>query len=235
MQSKHVTTKEAWLEARRTLLDREKRLTQERDALARARRDLPWVRVDEPYVFEGPDGTRTLSELFDGKHQLIIYHFMFGPTWDAGCKSCSFWADHFDGMMTHLGQRDVRMVAVSRAPWPKLRAYAERLGWRFPWYSSHATSFNRDYGVSFTEAELEGGESVYNFGSSRPPMTESPGLSVFYREDADAVFHTYSTYARGLDMLNGTYHYLDLVPKGRDEAGLPYPMDWVRRRDEYQG
>ncbi|ETW95145.1 MAG: hypothetical protein ETSY2_48580 [Candidatus Entotheonella gemina] len=205
-----------------------------RDELSQQRRELPWVKVDKEYVFQGPNGRETLSALFDGRSQLLIYHFMYGPDWEEGCPSCSFWADHFDGMTAHLNHRDVTMLAISRAPLNLLAAYKQRMGWSFKWVSSYETDFNYDYHVSFTPQELETGERYYNYRKgSQFSASEAPGVSVFYQDETGAIFHTYSCYARGLDMLNSTYHHLDLVPKGRDEADFPYPMAWVRRHDRY--
>ena len=221
-----------WLEARRALLDKEKEFTRLRDELSGQRRRLPWRRVETDYVFDGGDGPVSLAELFGPHSQLMIYHFMFGPDWDAGCPSCSFWADNFDGIVQHLVQRDVAFAAVSRAPLARLREYRERMGWHFRWVSSAANEFNFDYQVSF-HAEQQDAEVVYNYRSGPWRGDESPGLSVFHKDDAGAIFHTYSTYARGLDMINGAYHFLDLAPKGRDEAGLEWPQQWVHRHDEY--
>jgi predicted dithiol-disulfide oxidoreductase (DUF899 family) len=220
-----------WMDARTRLLAREKEFTQARDELSRQRRELPWERVDKAYEFEGPQGKETLPELFDGRSQLIVYHFMFAPDWDAGCPHCSRWADNFNGVIVHLNQRDVTMVAVSRAPYAKLAAYEKRMGWSFKWLSSFATDFNFDYNVSFTPEALAKQEALYNFVKQNPECPEREGISVFYQDRAGSVFHTYSTFARGIDMLNVDYHYLDLVPKGRDEGDKgPY---WVRRHDEY--
>jgi predicted dithiol-disulfide oxidoreductase (DUF899 family) len=232
-QDHPVVSREQWTEARRRLLAAEKELTRQRDALSAERRALPWVRVDKEYVFDGPNGPQTLAQLFAGKSQLVIYHFMFGPDWEAGCKSCSFWADNFNGITAHLAQRDVTMIAVSRAPLAKLQAFARRLGWSFTWVSSFGSDFNFDFRVSFQADEVERGAAVYNFATTRPQSSEMPGISVFCKDASGAIFHTYSCYARGLDMLNTAYHYLDLVPKGRDEAGLPYTMAWLKLRDLY--
>ncbi len=234
MEHHKVVSREQWTEARKALLTREKEFTRLRDQLSRERRDLPWVRVEKPYVFAGPDGNETLPELFAGRSQLIVYHFMFDPTWDAGCKSCSFWADNFNGIVVHLEHRDVSMVAVSRAPYEKLAAYQKRMGWDFRWLSSFGCDFNRDYDVSHTPEELAQKEAYYNYTRQKPYASEAPGISVFYKDANGTVFHTYSCYARGLDMLNGAYHYLDLVPKGRDEDSLPFHTDWLRRHDEYR-
>ena len=226
-----IVSRAEWTAARKELLAREKQFTHERDRLSAARRDLPWVRVTENYVFERARGKATLPELFDGRSQLVVYHFMFGPDWKAGCKSCSFWADNFNGIVEHLKHRDVTLMAISRAPLAKLTAFAERLGWTFEWASSLDNTFNHDFGVSFTPDELAGGKVSYNYETQDARGPELPGISVFY-QDGDAVFHTYSCYARGLDMLNTAYHYLDLVPKGRDEDGAR-PMSWLKLRDEY--
>jgi predicted dithiol-disulfide oxidoreductase (DUF899 family) len=233
MTDHQVVTPDEWVEARKQLLTKEKEFTKLRDKLSQARRDLPWVRVTKQYVFEGPEGKQTLAQLFTGRSQLIVYHFMFGPDWEAGCKSCSFWADNFNGIVPHLNQRDVTFVAISRAPLAKLQAFAARLGWSFKWLSSSGSDFNYDYKVSFTPEELAGGSPIYNYTANKMNMTELPGISVFFTDADGKVFHTYSCYARGLDMLNTAYHYLDLSPKGRDEAGLPHAMAWVRLRDQY--
>jgi predicted dithiol-disulfide oxidoreductase (DUF899 family) len=225
-----IVSRAQWLAAREQLLAREKQFTRERDQLSAARRALPWVQVTERYEFERPRGTATLADLFDGKRQLIVYHFMFAPEWQAGCKSCSFWADNFNGIVEHLAHRDVRLIAVSRAPLAKLTAFARRLGWTFEWASSHRSSFNHDFGVSFTPDEIAGGKIAYNYETQDARGAELPGISVFYK-DGDAVYHTYSCYARGLDMMNTAYHYLDLVPRGRDEGERP--MSWLKLRDEY--
>jgi len=202
-----------------------------RDELSRERRELPWERVEKEYVFEGPQGKQTLAELFEDRSQLVVYHFMFGPEDDVGCKSCSFWADNFDPNVVHLNARDVTFVAVSRAPFAKLARYKERMGWSFKWVSSLGTDFNFDYHVSFTPEETEKKRAFYNFTQQDPGIAEREGMSVFYRDAKGRVFHTYSTYARGIDMLSADYQYLDLVPKGRDEGDRgPY---WVKRHDEY--
>jgi predicted dithiol-disulfide oxidoreductase (DUF899 family) len=234
MESHRVVSQNEWIEARKQLLTKEKEFTRLRDQLSRQRRELPWERVEKAYVFEGPNGRETLSDLFEGRHQLVVYHFMFDADWEAGCKSCSFWADNFNGIVTHLKHRDVTLIAVSRASLAKLEAYRKRMGWSFKWVSSAGNDFNRDYHVSHTPEELEKQEAYYNYTRQRPYASEAPGISVFYRDSAGAVFHTYSCYARGLDMLNGAYHFLDLVPKGRDEDNLPFHMDWLRRHDEYR-
>jgi predicted dithiol-disulfide oxidoreductase (DUF899 family) len=230
--NKHmVVSRDAWIAARKALLAKEKEFTRQRDRVSAERRELPWVKVDEEYLFDGPNGKETLSELFAGSNQLLVYHFMFGPDWTEGCPSCSFWADNYNGIAVHLKQRDVSLVVVSRAPLEKLKAYKERMGWSFKWVSSLGNDFNRDYHVSFTPEEKD--TAYYNFERRGFSSSEAPGISVFFKDEDGNVFHTYSCYARGLDMLNGAYHHLDLVPKGRDEQGLPYPMSWVRRHDKY--
>lgn len=228
-----VVSREAWIAARKELLAREKELTRMRDALSAERRRLPWERVDRPYVFQSAAGPTTLAALFGDARQLVVYHFMFAPSWEAPCKSCSFWADHFDGMTAHLAQRDARFVAVSRAPLAKLQAFAARLGWRFPWVSSSETDFNFDYQVSFRPEEQAAGKTSYNYVPTEGTFEERPGISVFARDDAGTIFHTYSTYGRGIEAVNGTYQWLDLLPRGRDEAELPYPMAWVKLHDQY--
>jgi predicted dithiol-disulfide oxidoreductase (DUF899 family) len=224
-----IVGRSAWIEERRALLAKEKELSVARDALSKARRELPWVRVDERYVFDGPKGEETLEQLFDGRSQLIVYHFMFAPDWKDGCKSCSWWADNFERNVLHLAHRDATLIAVSRAPREKLEAYAKRFGWTFKWVSSARNDFNFDYGVSFDPAR---GPATYNYAPKTNDMPELPGISVFYRDEDGAVYHTYSTYSRGLDMMNAGYHYLDLLPKGRDEETTG-SMGWLRRRDEY--
>jgi len=217
-----------WVAARKELLAKEKEFTRARDELTRRRQALPWEAVEKEYVFEGPNGEETLAELFDGRSQLLVYHFMFPPEDDVGCKSCSFWADNFNPNVIHLNARDVSFAAVSRAPFEKLEAYRERMGWDFHWVSSGGTDFNFDYGVSFAPNQQE--EDVYNYGSLAPRIADREGLSVFVRE-GEQLFHTYSAYARGIDLVNTAYNYLDLVPKGRDEGDRG--QNWVRRHDEY--
>lgn len=234
MQPHKIVSREQWIAARKDLMAREKELTQAREALSRQRRELPWVKVDKDYRFDGPHGKVTLGDLFKGRPQLVVQHVMFAPEWDAACKSCSFWVDGFERMVPHLAARDTTMVAISRAPLAKLEAFKQRMGWSFDWLSSGANDFNHDYGVSFTREQIDSGEASYNYGGSPLYGEELPGISVFYRDETGAVFHTYSTFARGLDMMNAAYHYLDLTPLGRHEEGLPYPMDWVRLRDEYE-
>lgn len=229
-----IVSEEEWVEARKALLKKEKEFTALRDQLNQQRRDLPWVAVNKDYVFEGRNGKQSLSELFDGRSQLLVYHFMFDPSWEEGCLHCSFWADNFNKIIVHLNHRDVTMIAVSRAPYSKLAAYQKRMGWDFKWFSSYHTNFNFDYHVSFTQEELAKNEAFYNYNFYKPfPSTEREGVSVFFKDSRGRVFHTYSAYARGIDMLNVAYHYLDLVPKGRDEGGHDFPQFWVRRHDEY--
>ena len=233
MKAPAVVTRDEWLAARKKLLVDEKAFLRQRDALSAKRRQLPWVKVEKNYTFQGPDGERTLAELFGDRSQLIVQHFMFGEDWKQGCPACSFWADGFNGLTIHMAHRDAAFVAVSNAPYPQLDAYKRRMGWTFDWVSSHGTSFNEDYRVSFTKEQLESGTADYNFGTSIGGE-ESPGTSVFAKDDAGEVFHTYSCYARGLDNMNAAYQYIDLLPKGRDEAGLQFPMAWVRRHDQYE-
>jgi predicted dithiol-disulfide oxidoreductase (DUF899 family) len=231
-----VVSEEQWLKARKALLKKEKEFTTLRDQLSQQQRDLPWVAVNKKYVFEGQNGKQTLSELFDGRSQLIVYHFMFDPTWEAGCPSCSFWADNFNGIIVHLNHKDVTMIAVSRAPYNKLAEYQNRMGWDFKWVSSYDTDFNFDYHVSFTQDEFAKNEAFYNYSTYAPRKANTAdreGVSIFYKDPTGRVFHTYSAYARGIDMLNVAYNYLDLVPKGRNEAGHDFPQFWVRRHDEY--
>jgi predicted dithiol-disulfide oxidoreductase (DUF899 family) len=227
-----VVSNQEWVEARKQLLVREKEFARQREELAQQRRALPWEAVTKKYVFEGPDGPVTLADLFDGRGQLVVYHFMFDPDWDEGCLHCSYWADNFEGAPVHLKARDVTLAAVSRAPFAKIAAYKRRMGWSFPWVSSSGTDFNFDFGVSFTPEALADHTAAYNYGSGDPGFGEREGISVFAKNDAGDIFHTYSTYARGIDMVNGTYQFLDLVPKGRDEPKGQNQF-WVRRHDEY--
>jgi predicted dithiol-disulfide oxidoreductase (DUF899 family) len=227
-----VVSPEKWLAARREFLREEKEFSKLRDRLAAHRRALPWVKVEKSYTFETPGGRVTLADLFEGHSQLIVYHFMLGPGWEEGCRGCSFVSDHFDGALAHVNARDVSFTAVSSAPLDEIQRFKARMGWGFTWASSHGTDFNRDYGVSFTAEEVAQGNADYNFGPHEIPMEELPGLSVFARDAAGNVYRTYSTYARGLDLLIGTYNLLDLVPKGRDEDSEA-PMKWVRLHDRY--
>ena len=228
-ESHSVVSHDEWIAARIALLQQEKEFTRLRDQLAQQRRELPWEQIDKLYVFEGAGGQQSLSDLFDGRSQLVVYHFMFVPEWDTGCPHCSRWADSFNGGIVHLNHRDVSMVAVSRAPYAKLAVYQRRMGWSFKWVSSFGSDFNSDYHVSFTPNEMAKKSAVYNFTMQDPEVSEREGVSVFHKNADGVLFHTYSTYARGIDMLNVDYQYLDLVPKGRDERGQgPF---WVRRHD----
>jgi predicted dithiol-disulfide oxidoreductase (DUF899 family) len=233
MAEPRIVSREEWLLARKAHLDKEKALTRARDDLARQRRELPWVRIDKAYVFEGPEGKLSFADLFGGRSQLLVYHFMMGPDWEEGCPSCSFWADNYNGTDIHLAHRDTALIAVSRAPIARIEAYKKRMGWTFRWVSSAGSDFNFDFAVSFDPAKRVEGELNYNFGTTTFGGEEAPGLSAFRRGDDGAIYHTYSTYSRGLDMFNSAYHLLDLTSKGRDEAGLPWPMAWVKRHDRY--
>ena len=229
-----VVSHEEWLSARTAFLVKEKEFTRLRDELSRQRRELPWERVDKEYVFNGPNGKETLVELFENRGQLIVYHFMFPPDWDEGCLHCSFWADNFNGIGVHLNHRDVTFVAISRAPLAKIEPFKKRMGWNFKWVSSFHSDFNFDYQASFTPEEVHAGAAYFNYAKTDPGLTDREGISVFYKDEIGAVSHTYSCYARGIDMMNGAYHYLDLVPKGRDEEGLEDPQAWVRHHDRYE-
>ena len=233
MTTHSVVSREEWLAARQALLAKEKEFNKLRDALSAERRALPWVRIETPYVFDGPQGKVTLADLFGGRNQLVVYHLMFHPEGQVPCKSCSFWIDSLPAHLDHLKQRDVSVAAVSRAPVAKIEGFRQRQGWTIPWVSSNANSFNFDFGVSFTKDQVEAGDVFYNYTTGGYRNEDLPGISVFFKDEAGAVYHTYSTYARGLDMLNATYHYLDITPKGRDEESLRYPMEWVRLRDQY--
>jgi predicted dithiol-disulfide oxidoreductase (DUF899 family) len=234
MQTPEIVSPEEWLLARKNLLEKEKEFTRLRDELARQRRTLPWEKVEKRYVFDGPNGQETLADLFGGRSQLIVYHFMFGPEWPEGCPSCSMVADHFDGSLVHLAQRDVTLAVVSRAPRTQIEAFQKRMGWGFKWVSSYGNDFNRDYRVSFTKDEMAQGKVPYNYGLHEFPSEEAPGASVFYKDESGEIFHTYSTYARGVEELLGVYSLIDWTPKGRDEGELPYPMAWVRHHDRYE-
>jgi predicted dithiol-disulfide oxidoreductase (DUF899 family) len=233
MEPHKIVSRQEWTEARKAFLDKEKEFTRARDRLSAERRALPWVKVDKAYVFDTPEGKKTLAELFDGRSQFIVYHFMLGPDWEEGCPSCSFLADHFDGANIHLAQRDVTFVAISRAPLAEIEAFRRRMGWRFPWVSSFGSDFNFDYQVSFADVAV-GKDGDYNYERQEIVSDEMPGASVFYKDETGGVFHTYSAYARGLDILVGAYNFLDLTPKGRDEAELPWTMAWVRHHDRYE-
>ena len=227
-----IVSREDWIEARKTHLADEKAFTKARDALSARRRALPWVRVEKDYRFQTDEGERSLGDLFGPHSQLIVQHFMYGPDWEAGCPSCSFWADGYDPHIVHLAHRDAAMVTVSNTSLEKIDAYKARMGWSFPWVSSMGSDFNRDFAVTFTADEMQSGRPVYNYGSSGFPAPEAPGISIFHKPDPDTIVHTYSTFGRGLDMMNAAYHYIDLLPKGRDEAAGN--MAWLRRHDEYE-
>jgi predicted dithiol-disulfide oxidoreductase (DUF899 family)/uncharacterized damage-inducible protein DinB len=228
-----VVPQAEWLAARKKLLAKEKEFTRLRDELSRQRRELPWEKVEKPYVFEGSNGKQKLADLFEGRSQLIIYHFMLGPGWKEGCPSCSFLADTFDGAAVHMAQRDVTFAAISRATFPEIETFKKRMGWRFKWLSSFGSDFNFDYQVSMRKDEKAGDKVYYNYGLTEFPSDELPGLSVFTKTENGEVFHTYSSYARGLDILLTAYNFLDMTPKGRHEDGLPWPMAWVRHHDQY--
>ena len=228
-----VASDPQWTEARKRLLAREKELTKLQDQVAAERRALPWRRVAKDYLFDTPEGPRTLAQLFAGHRQLVVQHFMFGPGWEQGCPSCSYMADHADGMNIHLAHRDIRFVAVSRAPLADILRFRERMGWQFDWVSSHGSEFNFDFGVSFTQQELATGEVDYNYRRGFFPAEEAPGISVFWRDDAGAVFHTYSTFGRGVEAMMGAYRLIDLTPQGRNERDVFYKMEWVRHHDRY--
>jgi len=236
MNIHQIVSEEQWIASRRALLAKEKQLTRQRDELARQRRDLPWVRVEQDYTFDSPQGEVTLADLFGGRSQLIVYHFMFGPDWKEGCPSCSFVCDHLDGTLPHLAARDVSLVMISRAPLTKIQAFQKRMGWRLPWVSSAGSDFNYDYHVSFAPDQRVDGKVDYNYTTQAFPSDEAPGASVFYKDPVTGeIFHTYSVYSRGLDQLIGTYTLLDLVPNGRDEDNLNFGMEWVRHHDRYNG
>ncbi len=229
-----VVSNQQWLDARKQLLARERELTHLHDQIARERRALPWQAIDKDYVFETPQGRRTLAQLFEGRRQLLVQHFMLGPGWEAGCPSCSFMADHVDGMNVHLAQRDVTYVAVSRAPLAEIERFRRRMGWQFNWVSSFGTDFNFDFQVSFTPDEKSRNEVVYNYAPGPFRSEELPGISVFIQDDAGRVLHTYSTYGRGVEAMMGAYVLMDLTPKGRDEDDLSFPMAWIRHHDRYE-
>jgi len=234
MKEHKVVSQKEWLAARKRLLVEEKKFSRLRDRLNQQRRNLPWVKVEKKYVFEGSDGKETLAELFGSKSQLIVYHFMFGPGWKEGCAHCSFWADHYDSVNFHIGQRDTALVVISRAPWKQIAPFKKRMGWRFKWLSSNRNDFNFDFHVSFTPAEIKSGKAIYNYAPLDMDIDEREGVSAFYRDGNGDVFHTYSSYARGIDLLNTTYNFLDLTAKGRDE-NPEHSQDWVRYHDQYQG
>jgi predicted dithiol-disulfide oxidoreductase (DUF899 family) len=229
-----VVSHKEWLSARTALLKKEKEFTRLRDELSRQRRELPWERVDKKYVLVGPKGKETLAELFENRSQLIVYHFMFGPEDEEGCKHCSFWADNSNGIGVHLNHRDATFVAISRAPLAKIDPFQKRMGWSFKWLSSFQNDFNFDYQTSFTPKDMHSGTAFYNYAKTDPGFPDREGVSVFRKDESGAIFHTYSSYARGIDMLNGAYHYLDLLPKGRDEDALEFTQAWVRHHDRYE-
>jgi predicted dithiol-disulfide oxidoreductase (DUF899 family) len=233
IESHAVVLHQDWLAARKAFLAKEKEFTRQRDELCRLRRDLPWEKVEKAYVFDGPNGPETLADLFGNKSQLIVYHFMFSPEWDEGCEHCSFWADNFNGIPVHLRQRDASFVAISRAPLAKLQAFERRMGWSFKWVSSFHTDFNYDFQASFKPEDVQNGTAFYNFGTIDPGMEDREGSSVFYKDAGGTIYHTYSTYARGIDLLNTAYNFLDLAPKGRGEDEEEYPQMWVRLHDQY--
>lgn len=228
-----VASRDAWLELRRALLAREKELTRLGDQVARERHALPWVRVDKPYTFATPDGPRTLVELFDGRRQLMVQHFMFGPGWEQGCKSCSFMTDQLQGAEVHLRHRDLSVVLVSRATLPEIERFRERMGWALRWVSAHDSDFNQDFHVSFSPQDRADGEVDYNYHRIAFPQDEAPGISFFVKDDAGEVFHAYSTYGRGVEVMMTAYRLLDMAPRGRDEAQMRFGMEWLRHHDRY--
>jgi predicted dithiol-disulfide oxidoreductase (DUF899 family) len=234
MQPHKIVSHDEWVAARKAHLADEKAFTRARDELSRKRRELPWEEIEKNYLFEGPNGKETLADLFGGKSQLIVYHFMLGPGWEAGCPSCSYLADHFDGAIIHLNARDVAFVVVSRAPFAEIQKFQARMGWTFKWVSSFGSDFNHDYQVSASPEEKAAEQVLYNYEMTAFPSEERPGASVFYKNASGEVFHTYSSYGRGLDMFLGAYHFLDIVPKGREEENLTFSMAWVRHHDRYK-
>ena len=233
-ETHRVVSRDQWVAERKALLAREKELTRLRYDIARERRALPWVRIDKNYIFDAPEGRRTLAELFGGRRQLLVQHFMLAPGWEQGCPSCSYMADHTDGMTVHLAHRDVTFVAISRAPLAEIESFRRRMGWQFKWVSSHGNDFNYDFRVSFTPEEVTRGDLDYNYGGWPFSSEEWPGISAFCKDDAGDVFHTYSTYGRGVEVMMGTYNMLDLMPKGRDERDVGHKMEWVRHHDRYE-
>jgi predicted dithiol-disulfide oxidoreductase (DUF899 family) len=232
IETPRVVSHEQWVTERVAFMAKEKEFTRLRDELTRERRELPWEQITKPYVFVAPGGTETLADLFEGRNQLVVYHFMFSPSWSEGCKSCSFWADNFDGIDVHLAHRDITFLAISRAPLPKLEAYKRRMGWSFKWVSAGESDFNYDLQVSFDPDAAKNGTAYYNYGTGRQVQEDMPGISVFCKDRKGDIYHTYSAYSRGIDLVNGAYNYIDLTPKGRDEGkGI---MAWLRRRDQYQ-
>lgn len=233
-ESHKIASPQQWLAARKELLRKEKEYTKLGDQIAQERRELPWVKMTKPYTFDSPRGKVTLAELFDGHSQLIVQHFMLGPGWEQGCKSCSFMMDHFNPTVQHLKARDVAFAAISHAPLKEILLFKKRMGWPVNWVSSHGTGFNQDFHVSFTEEEIERGGVDYNYGKMDFPQTEAPGISVFARDASSNVYHTYSTFGRGVEVVMTTYDLLDLVPKGRDEENDEYGMEWLRHHDRYE-
>jgi predicted dithiol-disulfide oxidoreductase (DUF899 family) len=233
-QKPRVVSHEQWVAERVAFMAKEKEFTRLRDELSQKRRELPWEKVTKPYVFDTPGGKQTLAELFDGRSQLVMYHLMYAPSWDEACKSCSFWADNFNGIDIHLAHRDITFLATSRAPLAKLDAYKKRMGWSFKWVSSGESDFNYDFQVSHKPQAAKDGTAYYNYGTGIKVGEEMPGVSVFYQDPKGDIYHTYSAYSRGIDLLNGAYNYIDLTPNGRDEEGLKDPMAWVRRHDQYE-
>jgi predicted dithiol-disulfide oxidoreductase (DUF899 family) len=234
IQKPRVVPHEQWVSERVAFMTKEKELTRLRDDLSRLRRELPWEKVTKPYAFDGPRGKETLADLFDGRRQLVIYHFMYAPQWEEGCPGCSFWADNFNGTDIHMAHRDITFLAISRAPLAKLEEYKKRMGWTFKWVSSSGSDFNYDFQVSHDPEAAKKGSAYYNYGTGVPVGEEMPGVSVFYKDQKGDVYHTYSAYSRGIDLLNGAYNYIDLTPKGRDEDQLPSPNTWWRRHDQYE-
>ncbi len=232
-ENREVVSLKEWLVARKKLLLKEKKFSKLRDELNLQRRKLAWVKIEKEYVFDGPAGKVTLGDLFGGKSQLIIYHFMFSPDWKEGCEHCSFWADHFDSVNIHIGQRDTAFAVVSRAPWKEIAPFKKRMGWKFEWLSSFGTDFNFDFNVSFTPEQVKSGLLPYNYGKYQCHIDEKEGVSAFYRDKNGDIYHTYSSYERGIDLMNTTYNFLDLTAKGRDENPAS-PQDWVRYHDEYK-
>ena len=232
-QKHKVVSKDEWLKASKEFLEKEKEFTQKRDEISRQRRELPWVKVDKNYVFDTTEGKKTLAELFENHSQLIVYHFMFGPRWKEGCPGCSFVSDHIDSILPHLKAKDVSLVVISRGPLTQIEPFKKRMGWQFKWASSYGSDFNYDYNVSFTKEQLDTGEVNYNYQMQSPHSEEAHGHSVFYKDENGDIFHTYSSYARGCEMMLTTYSYLDILPKGREEESFNPPMSWVRHHDRY--
>jgi predicted dithiol-disulfide oxidoreductase (DUF899 family) len=232
-ENRKVVSQKEWISARKKLLLKEKKFSKVRDDLNLQRRKLPWVKVEKDYIFEGPKGKVPFADLFGGKSQLIVSHFMFGPGWKEGCPHCSFWADHYDSVNLHIGQRDIALIVVSRAPWKEIAPFKKRMGWKFDWVSSGQTSFNFDFGVSFTPEQIKNRTAIYNFAPLNMDIDEREGVSAFYKDKNGDIYRTYSSYARGIDLMNTTYNFVDLTAKGRDEKPGE-AQDWVRYRDEYK-